>query len=229
MKEIFMEKRIPLIVERNRDVEHIMLAGARYGVHGHGKKNLGRLFTMLCVADVHQSYAQMDGKWTITSEYTPGLENTRLNYAALTSTQPAANGTLIISEVMADNVSYPAADGVVYDWIEIQNVGTSPVDLNGYSLSDNAAKPSQWKFPAVTLQPNGCIVVYASGLNSTDNGVLHANFGLRAEGESILLYNKNGQVLDHIEYDNLREDQSLKRQSDGSYSTSGTPSPGQAN
>lgn len=55
-----MEKRIPLIVQRNKDVEHIMLAGARYGVHGHGKKNLGRLFTMLCVADVHQSYAQME-------------------------------------------------------------------------------------------------------------------------------------------------------------------------
>ncbi len=214
------------------------------GADFHAPFRLGSAGDTLMLSDAHgvvvesinipalganQSYAQMNGKWTITSEYTPGLENTRLNYAALTSTQPAMDGTLIISEVMADNVSYPAADGMFYDWIEIQNVGSTAVDLNGYSLSDNAAKPSQWKFPAVTLQPNQCIVVYASGLNSTDNGVLHTNFGLRAEGESILLYSKNGQVLDHIEYDNLKADQSLKRQSDGSYSTSGVPSPGQAN
>ena len=55
-----MEKKIPLIVEKNKDVEHIMLAGARYGVHGGGVPNMGKLFTMLCVADVHQSYAQME-------------------------------------------------------------------------------------------------------------------------------------------------------------------------
>lgn len=54
------EKEIPLIVQRNKDIEHIMLASARYGVHGFGKANRDKLFTMLCVADVHQSYTQME-------------------------------------------------------------------------------------------------------------------------------------------------------------------------
>ena len=55
-----MDKNIPPIVERNKDVEHIMLASAIYGVNGRGKKNVGKLFTMLAMADVHQSYAQME-------------------------------------------------------------------------------------------------------------------------------------------------------------------------
>ena len=55
-----MSKTIPPIVERNKDVEHIMLASAIYGMNGRGKKNVGKLFSMLAVADVHQSYAQME-------------------------------------------------------------------------------------------------------------------------------------------------------------------------
>lgn len=55
-----METKTPLIVERNRDIEHIMLAAARYGVHGFGKKNIRKLFSLLAVADVHQSARQME-------------------------------------------------------------------------------------------------------------------------------------------------------------------------
>ncbi len=178
----------------------------------------------------NQSYARMDNGWQITSEYTPGLENTLINYAALTSTQPISGSTLLITEVMADNASYQAADGGLYDWIEIQNFGSSPVNLRGYGLSDSPAKPARWKFPEITLQPGQCLVIYASKLDQqAADGALHTNFGLRAEGESVLLYNQAGQVLDYVEYDNLKTDQSLQRQSDGSYITSGTPTPGQAN
>lgn len=55
-----MKEMLPLIVQRNKDVEHIMLAGAKYGMHGLGKANLGKLFTMLAVADVHQCAGQME-------------------------------------------------------------------------------------------------------------------------------------------------------------------------
>lgn len=177
-----------------------------------------------------QSYARMDGGWQITSEYTPRLENTLLSYAALTSTQPVSGSPLQISEVMADNASYMAPDGGLYDWIEIRNISSGAIDLKGYGLSDSPDKPARWKFPSVTLNPGECIVVYASGLNEqTEDGSLHASFGLRAEGESVLLYNPSGQVLDYIEFDNLKMDCSFIRQSDGSYSTTVSPTPGQAN
>lgn len=179
----------------------------------------------------NQSYARTEnGGWSVTSEFTPGMENSSLNYARFTSTQPVAGSTLIISEVMADNGSYPASDGGLYDWIEIANIGSEAVNLSGYGLSDSTDQPSRWKFPSVTLEAGRSLIVYASGLSDADiENELHASFGLRAEGESVLLYNPSGQVLDHVEFDNLKTDQSLKRQSDGSYSTSGTPSPGQMN
>lgn len=178
----------------------------------------------------NQSYARSENGWIITSEYTPGLDNTSLNYAALTSTQPVAESKLVISEIMADNASFKAPDGNLYDWIEIQNIGSEAIDLNGYALSDSPSVPSRWKFPAVTIQPGQCLVVYASGQNrQDDDGTLHAGFGLRAEGESVLLYNPAGQVLDYVEFDNLKTDQSVMRQSDGSYVISDAPSPGQAN
>ncbi len=178
----------------------------------------------------NQSYAHMDSGWTVTSEYTPALANTTLNYAALISTQPVASSDLHITEVMASNASYPAKDGGLYDWIEIYNSGSSAINLQGYSLSDNIDKPAQWKFPAVTIQPGEYLIVYASGLDSTtSSGELHTNFGLRAESESVLLYNDKGQVLDYIEYDNLKTDQSMQRRSDGSYAVSTSPTPAQSN
>jgi len=178
----------------------------------------------------NQAYSRQDNGWIVTDEYTPGMENTSLNYAMLTSTQPVASSALLITEVMADNASHPFADGALYDWIEIQNIGSSPIDLKGYGLSDSADKPAQWKFPSVTIQPGQYMVVCASGLDQQSaDGSLHTNFGLRAEGESVLLYNDAGQVLDHVEFDNLKADQSLKRQADGSYTVSGTATPGQAN
>lgn len=178
----------------------------------------------------NQSYAYANGGWSITSEYTPLLSNTSESYATLTSTQPVMGSTLLITEVMADNASFPAADGLMYDWIEIQNVGSAPINLAGYSLSDDPTKPAQWKFPDVTIQPGQCIVVYASGLNTvTTSGEMHTNFGLRAEGEAVLLYNSSAQVLDHVEYDNLKTNQSMKRLSDGSYENSKDATPGQDN
>ena len=178
----------------------------------------------------NQAYAQRDGGWIITGEYTPGLENTSLNYAALTSTQPVAGSTLIITEVVADNASVKAPDGMLYDWIEIRNTGSAAVNLGGYALSDSPSAPSQWKFPSVVIEPGQCLVVYASGLNrQDDDGTLHTSFGLRAEGESVLLYGPTGQVLDYVEFDNLKTDQAVIRQSDGSYTISGAVSPGQAN
>lgn len=178
----------------------------------------------------NQSYARAEnGGWNVTSEYTPGLENTSLNYAHLTSTQPIADSTLIISEIMADNASYPAPDGGLYDWIEITNTGSEAVNLSGYALSDSINRPARWKFSAVMLESGASIVVYASGAISSTDDALYADFKLRAEGESVLLYNPSGQVLDYVEFDNLKTDHSLKRQSDGSYSTSDSPSPGQTN
>lgn len=48
------EKKIPAIVSRNRDIEHIMHASCRYGHHGYGEYNYKKLFAMLVTTDVHE-------------------------------------------------------------------------------------------------------------------------------------------------------------------------------
>lgn len=177
-----------------------------------------------------QSFARREGNtWEVTSEYTPGMENTSLAYAMLTTLEPVDNSPLVISEFMASNGSYvPAADGEYYDWIELYNGSSEAIDLTGYGLSDNADKPSRWRFPAVTIEPNGYLLVYASGLDKVEDGEYHTNFRLRAEGESVLLYNAKGQLLDHVSYENLKTDQSYARVGD-SFQVSTSPTPGKAN
>ena len=47
------------IVERNKDIEHIMLASCRYGVHYLGEWNQDKLFSMLVTTDLHRCGAQL--------------------------------------------------------------------------------------------------------------------------------------------------------------------------
>ena len=170
-----------------------------------------------------------NGTWSATREYTPLMENTSYNYALLTTTQVAQDSDLIITEVMASNASYPSPNGGLYDWIEITNRGSEAINLSGYGLSDKATKPSRWRFPDATIQPGEYIVVYASGLDKTLDGEMHADFRLASEGESVYLYNASRQVLDTVTYDNLKTDQSYQRQADGTWSVSTSPTPGTAN
>ena len=177
-----------------------------------------------------ESYAWIEKGWTVTREYTPLLENTTYNYAQLTTTQILKDSDLIVTEVMASNASHRSPSGVLCDWIEITNRGSAPIDLSGYALSDKPEKPARWRFPDVTIQPGEFVVVYASGLDRVmENGEMHASFSLSAERESVYLYTPARQVLDAVNWENLKTDQSYKRQADDSWSVSTSPTPGGAN
>ena len=69
---------------------------------------------------------------------------------------------------MASNTStYMDEDGDNSDWIEIFNPGDTPVDLNGYGLSDSPDNPYKWVFPVVILEPKQYIIVNSSGKDRT--------------------------------------------------------------
>ena len=42
-------------------------------------------------------------------------------------------------------------NGDASDWIELHNSGTSPVNLNGYALSDKATVPNMWILPNLSI------------------------------------------------------------------------------
>ncbi|MFI5381273.1 MAG: lamin tail domain-containing protein [Tepidisphaerales bacterium] len=99
----------------------------------------------------------------------------------------AAN--VVISEILANNVSgIVDEDGAHSDWIELRNLDSTAVNLQGWSLSDNAANPAKWVFPAVNVPGGGYLVVFASGKNRTSGPNLHTNFALNSAGEYLGLF-----------------------------------------
>ena len=121
---------------------------------------------------------------------------TAVDTLAVTNTGPGAPRPVVINEWMADNASIPdPADGRFQDWLELHNPNDSPVDLSGYTLSDDLAVPAKWTLPAGTaITPRGYLVIWAddeTAQNTPGNG-LHAGFQLSAGGESLALYNPQG-------------------------------------
>ena len=106
----------------------------------------------------------------------------------------ALQAALIISEVQASNATTLVdADGDSSDWLELYNSGPSSVDLGGYHLTDDPADLSKWTFPAVTIQPGGFLVVFASSKDRDPvSGELHTNFRLSAGGDYLGVIMRDG-------------------------------------
>ena len=68
-------------------------------------------------------------------------------------------------------------DGDSSDWIEIQNRSDNPVQLLGWSLTDNPTRPNKWRFPYAVLDPHAYTVIFASGKDrATDSAPLISDF-----------------------------------------------------
>ncbi len=106
------------------------------------------------------------------------------------------SGDVVISEFLADNVSGLAdGDGDHSDWIEIENRGPAAVNLEGWGLSDLAAAPFKWVFPAVELGSGERLLVWASGKAAAGPvGELHTNFRMEREGEYLGLTQPGGMI-----------------------------------
>ncbi len=104
----------------------------------------------------------------------------------------------VIAEFMADNENgLRDEDGTVQDWIELHNPSPQPFSLDGWHLTDNAAQGTRWRFPAVTMEPGGFLVVFASGKDRRLPGQpLHTNFSLAKSGEYLGLIRPDGTSVE---------------------------------
>ena len=98
--------------------------------------------------------------------------------------------TVLISEFVASNDGCLFdEDGDSSDWIELYNPETVPVNLEGWGLTDSQGKPQKWVFPAVTIQPNAYMIVFASDKDRRDpTKPLHTSYKLDAQGEYVGLF-----------------------------------------
>ena len=111
--------------------------------------------------------------------------------------------TPVIHEVMAASQNIIAdSDGDYPDWIEIHNPDATPVDLTGWHLSDDVSKPTRWTFPALTIAPQGFVVVFCSNKNrATTGSELHTNFVLNDGGETLQLNRPDGTASQVLRYE----------------------------
>ena len=127
------------------------------------------------------------------------------------------NSLPVINEIMSVNTTtIQDRDGDYPDWIEIYNPGDSEVDLTGYGLSDNPSEPLKWLFPKTTIQPGKFKLIFTSDKNYlTENNYLHTNFKIKSDGETLLLSDSTGFVIDQVMTIKTLSDQSWGRQPDG--------------
>lgn len=177
-----------------------------------------------------QSYIRVDSThWQTSDMPTPAEANTEENYLAMH--RKSDYSPVIINEIMAVNrTSYAAQDGAYYDYIELYNASSQSVDLGGWYLSDNTDYVRKWRFPVDTVIASGeYLIVFASGLDQREDLTqLHTNFSLSSEGESVVLSDSSGRIMDQIDFDLMKADIAYSLQADGSWANA-TGTPGRAN
>lgn len=137
--------------------------------------------------------------WEETEYFSPGFFNDQGGYDEFLATRRVYDSPLKINEVMSSNlITLPDEDGDYSDWVELTNVGTEPLDISNYALSDNESAARDWIFPDGTiLNPGEFLLVFLSGKDKIgETGELHASFKLNSMKDNILCSNVQGQVLD---------------------------------
>lgn len=107
---------------------------------------------------------------------------------------------VVISRVMTSNPSACySLNGKYYDWLELENLGDEPVDLEGWKLTDAGDLRGAFTFGSAVLPPGGSLIVYCDKVPEGYAGsAIFTGFKLSANGETLLLADP-GQHLQTLE------------------------------
>lgn len=132
---------------------------------------------------------------------------------------PPSRLPLRIHEILAANTSTLTNANTTPDLVELHNAGDAPIDLTGVSLSDNAALPRKFTFPAgISMAPGAFLVLIADNLTNTPG--LHLGFSLKASGDDLVLTDsavRGSALLDHVTFGIQIPDRSIGRGFDGTW------------
>lgn len=132
-----------------------------------------------------------------------------------------AGGAIFINEWMAANATtiQDPADLRFEDWIELYNATLDPVDLSGYTMTDDPSTPQEYEIPAGTIIPgNGYLFLWADNqIAQQTSNQLHTTFSLSASGDEIYLFSPAGALVDRADFRGRRQtnDISMGRFPDG--------------
>jgi len=136
-------------------------------------------------------------------------------------------GSVIISEIMASNRTYPAPDGRYLDFVEVRNLSPKSVDISGYMICDDLNSIG-YTFPDRTVLPGGGYMVV--WCDKEGDPRQYATFGIsRQGGESIYLYNGSNVIVDEKELPFMEANVTLVRVSELEWQVSHVVTPGYEN
>tara|TARA_B100000315_G_scaffold168186_1_gene156728 strand:- start:12 stop:917 length:906 start_codon:yes stop_codon:yes gene_type:complete len=121
---------------------------------------------------------------------------------------------IVINEFLAINDATNSDEyGEFDDWIELYYNLPEPINLEGYTLTDELADSEKWTFPNIEIVGEGYLLVWAD--DDEEQGDLHTNFKLSGSGEEIGLFNPNGDMLGGLSFGVQSDDISYGRITDG--------------
>lgn len=146
----------------------------------------------------------------------------RAIYEDIGTYDPNENVEIKINEIVASNSIYQDEYGEKDDYIELYNPSEEDVNIAGWFLSDRPANPEMYPIPTtdstLTLIPaNDRIIVWTD--SQPEQGVLHTNFSLSKDGETVILSRKDPYdrlvVVDQVDFPALDKNMSYSRVPDG--------------
>lgn len=143
---------------------------------------------------------------------------------------------VVINEICAHNLSgLTDGYGKYSDWIELYSAAGRPLDISGWTITDNEKVPDKWTFPQGSILKDYIVLFADSQTEDQDvqdpNGYYYLPFSLGTDGETLYLYDKQGNLQDKLTYPAQKYDFTYGR-AFGSYEDTGifaVASPGEAN
>lgn len=144
-------------------------------------------------------------------------------YEENTVVDPVENATVVINEIVSSNNMIKDEHGDTDDYIELYNYGETAQNVAGWYLTDRKNNLTMSQIPttdsAKTLIPaKGFLLIWADG--TPVQGVLHTNFSLSQQGETVVLSaeDKFGtlHILDEVTFPFMQQNLSYSRMPDGS-------------
>ncbi|XOV69646.1 MAG: lamin tail domain-containing protein [Verrucomicrobiota bacterium] len=130
-----------------------------------------------------------------------------------------------LSEIVAAMGEPTTVDQPEGDWIELENRGTTPVDLIGYRMIDETGR-SEYVFENDRILRPGERLLISQQI--PDGGGTGFPFGLDRDGDSVVLLNDFGEVVDSVSFGRQVPGFSLIQGKAGQWLL-GVPTPGASN
>ena len=139
-----------------------------------------------------------DGKWEKTLEITPGYSNNKEGRDKYLKSLESDEELLVISEILPKNKGNYIKNGVLDDYVEIENASNKTINIGDYYVSNDINVPFKWKLPNKELKPDEVYLILRTEMNANSDRNFHID-----NKEGVVILSSNNKIVDKVEYSNL--------------------------